>query len=195
MQPTDPEGSAADLSSEQRLAVDALNILDDKAACALLSSSSHCEWWAARMLARRPFADLEQIEAAGREVWSKTTTDHWLAAFAGHPLIGDVEHLRQRFDNRAIGEQGQVMRSSATVLEELARLNHDYLARHGFIFIICATGRSAEDMLIALRSRIGRSTEEELATAAREHAAITNLRLTAWLRSHQRPRHEIHHVP
>jgi len=185
MHPIEPQDSGTGLSSTHRLAVEALNLIDDKEARTLLSGCSYCDWWADRMLESRPFADLEQIEAAGRQVWSQATTVQWLAAFAGHPLIGDVEHLRQRFDNRAISEQGQVMRSSTAVLEELARLNHDYLARHGFIFIICATGKSAEEILIVLRSRIGRSTEEERVTAAQEHAAITNLRLLAWLRSNQ----------
>lgn len=178
-------------SSTRPLAVDALNTMEDKAACALLSSCSHCEWWAEQMLARRPFADLEQLEAASQHLWSQATDAQWLAAFAGHPLIGDVGHLRRRFDSRAISEQGQVMSTSTAVLEELARLNHDYLARHGFIFIICATGKSAEDMLVALQGRICRNTATELVTASQEHAAITHLRLLAWLKSNQVSRSEI----
>jgi len=192
MQPVDLQDSRA--SSTRTLDVDALNNLDDKEAHALLTSWSHCAWWAEQLVQRRPFADLEQIEAASQLVWSQATQAQWLAAFAGHPLIGDVEHLRKKFDSRAISEQGQVMSTSTAVLEDLARLNRDYVVRHGFIFIICATGKSAEDMLTALQSRIGRSTEAERVTASQEHAAITQLRLVAWLKTQQAAKPESAHV-
>lgn len=192
MPPVDLQGSRA--SSTRMLDVDAINNLDDKEAHGLLTSCSHCAWWAEQMVQRRPFADLEQIEVASQLVWSQATQAQWLAAFAGHPLIGDVEHLRKKFDSRAISEQGQIMSTSTAVLEDLARLNRDYAVRHGFIFIICATGKSAEDMLAALQSRIGRSTESERITAAREHAAITQLRLVAWLKTQQAAQPESGHV-
>jgi 2-oxo-4-hydroxy-4-carboxy-5-ureidoimidazoline decarboxylase len=76
-----------------------------------------------------------------------------------------------------MGEQGQVLAAPEAVLEELAQLNRDYEARHGFIFIICASGLGAAQMLEALRARIHRPTDIEFAEAARQHAAINRLRL------------------
>jgi len=103
--------------------------------------------------------------------------DDRLAAFAAYPLIGDVALLRERFNGQASSEQGQVLGASDATLTALADLNRQYLDRHGFIFIICATGRSADDMLAALRERLPRSTAEEIQAAAVEQAAITELRL------------------
>jgi 2-oxo-4-hydroxy-4-carboxy-5-ureidoimidazoline decarboxylase len=135
------------------------------------------------MLARRPFPDAAALALAAHVSWQHASQDDWLAAFAGHPKIGDVEYLRRRFDNRALGEQGQILSAPDEVLEELARLNHEYLARHGFIFIICASGLGAAQMLAALRARVDRPTDVELAEAAAQHAAINRLRLEGALQS------------
>ncbi len=84
--------------------------------------------------------------------------------------------MRDKF-SRASAEQGQVREADEQVLEDLLRLNRDYEARHGFIFIVCATGKSAEQMRDLLRERLPRSREEELTRAAMEQGRITELRL------------------
>lgn len=162
-------------------AIAGLDRLQAAAAEALFLQVSHSAYWTTRMLARRPFSNAAALSAAAAESWDGAEESDWLEAFAGHPEIGDVEHLRKRFDARALREQGQVLVADPATLDALARLNQDYRARHGFIFIIRAAGLSAEHMLLALRARIDRSRDTELAEAARQHASITWLRLEAAL--------------
>jgi len=100
-----------------------------------------------------------------------------LEAFSGHPQIGDLEALRNRYAERAHAEQGQVLSAPDETLAELKDMNEAYLERHGFIFIVCATGKSAEQMLELLEQRLPNSREQELRIAAEEQAKITHIRL------------------
>ena len=100
-----------------------------------------------------------------------------LEAFAGHPQIGDMEALRNRYTATADAEQGQVFAASEATLAALKAANEAYLSRYGFIFIVCASGRSADEMLAMVRDRLENSRTEELVNGAREQAAITQLRL------------------
>lgn len=154
-----------------------LNALPEDDASALFKRCSHSAHWTCHMLERRPFADVATLVQAAHDAWLSASHDDWHEAFAAHPKIGDVEYLRRRYDTRAMGEQGQVLAAPEAVLEALAQLNRDYEARHGFIFIICASGLGAAQMLEALRARIHRPTDIEFAEAARQHAAINRLRL------------------
>jgi 2-oxo-4-hydroxy-4-carboxy-5-ureidoimidazoline decarboxylase len=136
--------------------------------------------WAAAVAAARPFANREALVDAARAAWAATDDAAKLEAFAAHPLIGDVEMLRHRLvrsGDRAYAEQGQVLGAADEVIETLASLNIGYRERHGFIFIVFASGKSAEEMLDILRARIDRSTAEELRAAAEEQMKITELRL------------------
>ena len=133
--------------------------------------------WAREVAARRPCTDLEQLLAAAHTAWAATPAVERRLALEAHPAIGDVEALRIRYGDAEKTEQGQVVGADAATLRALAELNAAYRARHGFTFIICASGKSAAAMLEALRVRIGRDTAAELATAADEQAAITALRL------------------
>ena len=104
----------------------------------------------------------------------------WLLAFDAHPKIGDVDSLREKYaatKAMAGSEQGAVADADEETLHALARLNHEYEERFGFIFIVFATGKSASDMLALLRSRINNSREAELQNAAAEQLKITLLRL------------------
>ena len=146
--------------------------------------------WVDRMLERRPYAGDGALLAAAADVWSQSTTDDLLQAFAAHPQIGDLEALRKRYEatqpresagdrsaNHSASEQSSVEDASDEVLEELATLNALYLQRFGFIFIVCATGKSAAEMRDLLKKRVGNSRDEELRNAAREQLEITLLRL------------------
>lgn len=159
------------------MTLDDFNGLPADAATAALRECCASAAWAQAVTHGRPFPDLAALLAAAREAWGKASKAERLAAFAAHPLIGDVQRLRERFSAAANAEQGQVLQASEATLRALAELNLAYRERHGFIFIICATGKPAHAMLKTLRQRIGRSTEQELATAAREQADITALRL------------------
>ncbi len=136
--------------------------------------------WVDRMLTRRPFRTQEDLIAAAREEWFALTKDDWLEAFRQHPKIGDRETLRQRFPathHLSAREQAGVSGASDEVLDALAEANRAYQARFGFIFIVCATGRSADEMLGMLRERLGNDPTCEIRIAAEEQAKITALRL------------------
>lgn len=136
-----------------------------------------CLAWAVEVAENRPYADVEALQAVAASAWSGCDVEHKLEAFAAHPMIGDVDLLRQKFANTARAEQGQVLLATDEVLEELARLNKVYFERHGFIFIIFASGKSAPEMLSALQARVCNKTSEEIGHASEEQAKITQLRI------------------
>ena len=132
------------------------------------------------MADRRPFGSDESLMAAAREEWLALAPTDWLDAFAQHPRIGDRSELERRFAEAgrlASQEQRGVQGASAQVLDELAAANREYERRFGHIFIICATGRSADEMLAALRARLANDPQDELYIAAAEQAKITEIRL------------------
>ena len=159
------------------LTLKAFNALDRASAMARLRGCCGSTRWCGDVTDARPFASLAALRLAAARAWTEAADTDRLEAFAAHPMIGDLEVLRARFAGRAHAEQGQVLQASDETLTRLAELNAAYRRRHGFIFIVCASGRSAEEMLDMLESRFPRSTAEEMATAAAEQAAITDLRL------------------
>jgi 2-oxo-4-hydroxy-4-carboxy-5-ureidoimidazoline decarboxylase len=104
----------------------------------------------------------------------------WLEAFDGHPKIGDTQALQGGPQTTAMQEQGQVKAALASTRQALARLNQAYLAQFGFIFIICASGQSAEAMLTVLEQSLSQSRADELQRAASEQFKILTGRLKAW---------------
>ena len=158
-------------------ALDAFNQLAPDEAATLLLPCCASDVWAADVAAARPFASVAALMQAADDAWQAVDDSERLQAFAAHPLIGDVELLRQKFAARANAEQGQVLAASEETLSALAELNQTYLDKFGFIFIICATGKSADEMLAQLRARLPNDRDQEIANAAREQAAITRLRL------------------
>lgn len=137
--------------------------------------------WIERMVASRPFASIEALLTTASSHWDAMTEKDFLEAFDAHPMIGDVSSLREKFANTqamASAEQAGTAQADEDTLRSLHSLNHEYLKRHGFIFIICASGLSARDMLNALQSRIGNAREQEIHIAAGQQLAITQLRLT-----------------
>lgn len=138
--------------------------------------------WVERMLARRPFGSREAAVRAAREEWFALSRGEWLEAFGQHPRIGDVEAVRRKFGAaRALSEREQsgVAEASERTLADLLDGNREYEARFGYIFIVCAAGKSADAMLAALRARLRNDPETEIRVAAEEHAKICALRLAA----------------
>ena len=116
------------------------------------------------MLARRPFRDDDRLLAAAREVWFALDETDWREAFGHHPTIGDGAALRERFpQTAALSEQEQsgVAGASDAVLDALAAGNRAYHERFGYIFIVCASGKSAEEMLALLHARLPNPPETE----------------------------------
>lgn len=124
------------------------------------------------MAAARPFADTEQLTATAARIWRGLAPSDWLEAFAAHPKIGASSS-----GGWASAEQAGTAAASQTVRERLAEANQHYEARFGYIFIVCASGRTAEAMLTDLERRLSHDADEELAIAADEQRQITELRL------------------
>jgi 2-oxo-4-hydroxy-4-carboxy-5-ureidoimidazoline decarboxylase len=140
--------------------------------------------WAEAMAARRPYSDDAALLGAAEAAWPLLTEAGWREAFGHHPKIGDLESLRMKFaDTGALAaqEQGQVAAAEAPVLHALAEANRRYEEKFGYIFIVCATGKSAAEMLALLHSRLPNLPEMELPIAAEEQKKITRLRLQALL--------------
>jgi 2-oxo-4-hydroxy-4-carboxy-5-ureidoimidazoline decarboxylase len=136
--------------------------------------------WAEAMIARRPFPSVAALLEAADAVWWGLEPADWREAFAHHPKIGDKEALRARFASTrewASGEQAGVGAASEEVLTALAEGNSAYESRFGYIFIVCATGKTAPEMLALLRERLPHDPQDELRIAAGEQAKITGLRL------------------
>lgn len=158
-----------------------LNALEPRQAADVLRRACGAERWVTSMLARRPFASTGELLASASEEWQRATEQECLEAFSQHPQIGeDLPALRERFGSTldlTSREQAGVEGSSEETLLALRDMNVAYRRRFGFIFIICATGKTAAQMLEALRQRLDNERRAELAIAAAEQARITRLRL------------------
>ena len=140
--------------------------------------------WARQMAARRPFATPADLYAAADAAWWALGAEDWRVAFAQHPRIGDVGALREKFGQSAAWssqEQAGVGGAPEDVLAALAEGNRAYEDRFGYLFIVCATGKTAGEMLEVLEQRLGNAPAEELREAAEQQRQITRLRLEKWL--------------
>jgi 2-oxo-4-hydroxy-4-carboxy-5-ureidoimidazoline decarboxylase len=134
------------------------------------------------MMNRRPFGTRDQLLNAAREEWFALGPDDWREAFRHHPRIGDRDPLHRRFAATAQlseKEQSGVTGASDGVLAALANGNRVYEQKFGYIFIVCATGRTADEMLRMLNARLTNRPDQEIRIAAAEQAKITELRLLA----------------
>lgn len=156
-----------------------LNQLTPPVALEWFMQTCTAQAWCEIMVAKRPYSSTAELRKIALSEWEGMQKEDFLEAFAGHPMIGDVNSLRKKYANTkalASNEQSGVKEATEEVLNKLSKANRAYLERHGFIFIICATGLSADQMLLALESRIHNSTEQEIANAAKEQIKITLLR-------------------
>ncbi|MEP1093763.1 MAG: 2-oxo-4-hydroxy-4-carboxy-5-ureidoimidazoline decarboxylase [Cyclobacteriaceae bacterium] len=136
--------------------------------------------WVAEMIRSGPYESEESLLKNAEKIWFYCFEDDWLEAFEHHPKIGDTASLQEKFSTTkdwAGDEQQGVQVASQKVLEKLVQLNKAYEKKFGFIFIVCATGKSAEEMLALLEGRIENDYEHELPIAMGEQNQITLLRL------------------
>jgi 2-oxo-4-hydroxy-4-carboxy-5-ureidoimidazoline decarboxylase len=136
--------------------------------------------WVDAMLRARPFASTDQLQIVADAAFATLEPADWLEAFTHHPKIGDVENLRKKFAttaNWAANEQSGVNAADEKTIQDLAAGNTAYEQKFGFIFIICATGKSAQEMLAALNARLPHERAEEIRLAGAEQQKITHLRL------------------
>jgi OHCU decarboxylase len=136
--------------------------------------------WARRMASERPFTSLAELVETGERIWWSLESADWLEAFLSHPKIGEqkaVAPTALEAQQWSEDEQAGIRNSAEQTTAALAELNRTYEEKFGYIFIVCASGKSSEEMLTILRQRSRNSTEEELPIAAAEQAKITQLRL------------------
>jgi OHCU decarboxylase len=161
--------------------VERLNALSREAAEQALLACCGSRAWARRVAAARPFEDFGTLVTAARADWWSLGQDAWLEAFAAHPRIGERVQPHDRAARWSASEQVGADRADAGMRERLARGNDAYFDRFGFIFIVCATGKTADEMVAMLESRLANDRETELRVAAEEQMKIAELRLRKWL--------------
>jgi 2-oxo-4-hydroxy-4-carboxy-5-ureidoimidazoline decarboxylase len=137
--------------------------------------------WANLMLRSYPFISLEDVKKKAEMIWHEQCTEEdWLEAFAHHPKIGDAKSLQEKFASTkdwAGAEQAGVNAAGSKIIKDLANQNKEYEDKFGFIFIVCATGKTAEEMLDILRQRLPNSYDSEIKIAMEEQNKITQIRL------------------
>lgn len=161
--------------------LNSLNALDKSQLKQELIKCCGSRLWVEKMAAVFPLTDEGALFAHAKYIWfEECDKADWLDAFSHHPRIGDLTALRTKFASTAEwagGEQASVRYTSDEVLETLARWNGLYEDKFGYIFIVCATGKSAEEMLAMLSVRLSNSPSEEIRVAMEEQYKITAIRL------------------
>jgi 2-oxo-4-hydroxy-4-carboxy-5-ureidoimidazoline decarboxylase len=136
--------------------------------------------WVEQMIKRRPFQSEDELLDTAEKIWFNLSKEDWLEAFSHHPKIGDINSLKEKFANTkqwAEGEQSGVKTASSDILIELAEGNKLYEEKFGYIFIVCATGKSASEMLSILKERLNNDPSTEIKISAEEQNKITKIRL------------------
>ena len=157
------------------------NQLDPKDAFEALQKCCGSTTWVNLMIKHHPFENKESLFEIAEKNWFHSCTEKdWLEAFTHHPKIGDIKSLEKKFASTkawAGNEQAGVNVAHPETLQALAKGNQDYEDKFAYIFIVCATGKSAAKMLTLLEKRIDNHPKKEIKIAMREQEKITQLRL------------------
>lgn len=160
--------------------VDRLNALPAEDAERELLTCCGSRAWARRMAAARPFAGAADLLARADATWWALDEADWREAFRSHPRIGERKAQAVQTGREqawSAGEQAGVASAADATRDALAEGNRAYEARFGYIYIVCATGRSADEMLALLRTRLDNDPEAEIRVAAEDQRKITRIRL------------------
>ncbi|MEU9734137.1 2-oxo-4-hydroxy-4-carboxy-5-ureidoimidazoline decarboxylase [Streptomyces sp. NPDC048002] len=149
------------------------NALEQPAARAALHEACASRTWGDRLLAARPYATTEDLYAASDAATADLTAADLAEAMAGHPPIGRPKPG----DPTSAREQRGMAGASEELRAEMLELNLAYQDRFGHVFLICATGRTGEQMRDAVKERIGNSPEQERETVRTELGKINRIRL------------------
>ena len=136
--------------------------------------------WARRMTDERPFHDLQELLAKADAKWWSLDEEDWLEAFSRHPKIGEKKAERAQAptpQDWSEQEQSGTQAAGDETRRELAELNNEYAQKFGYIYIVCATGKTADEMLAILKERLQNDPDAEIRIAAEEQRKITHLRL------------------
>jgi len=163
--------------------LDTFNGTDNDAALASLMSCCASHRWALSVATLRPFKDEEMLFTIADSIWNKMQEPDWMEAFRAHPRIGERKPAQASAQSKewSSQEQASVHNSQSEILAELAAGNLRYEELFGFTYIVCATGKSAEEMLAILQARLAHDRQTELREAAEQQRQITQIRLRKWL--------------
>jgi 2-oxo-4-hydroxy-4-carboxy-5-ureidoimidazoline decarboxylase len=165
------------------------NALDTATAAAAILPCNGSLAWAEGVAALRPIHTLEQLLTASDQVWLKLSRKAWQHAFDSHPRIGEHKAKAATEASLAMSANEQsAAQLTADIQQQLAAANREYEARFGRIFIVCATGKTAAEMLAILQSRLSNDPATELREAAEQQRQITQIRLRKWLDATNAPR-------
>ena len=164
--------------------LDEWNVMGADAAAQAALPCCGSQAWAHGLATRRPLGTLPELLAASDASWWSLGESDWKEAFDSHPRIGE-QHAQAAVTDASLqwsaSEQSSAMLSDGTAKALLAQGNHAYEAKYGRIFIVCASGKSAQEMLAILERRMHNTAEEELHEAAEQQRQITHIRLRKWL--------------
>ena len=167
------------------MTIEALNVLTPSEANEQFKLCCGASNWVEKMNQNRPFQDKNEVYQQAESIWFSLSSEDWLEAFTHHPKIGDIDSLRKKFHNTksiSKNEQSGVNDVEKSTLNNLAKSNQLYEDKFGFIFIVCATGKSADQMLALIKMRLNKNAETEMQNAAKEQNKITQLRLEKLLK-------------
>ena len=158
------------------------NGLDAEAAATSILPCNGSQAWAEKLVALRPFDTSFDLTCTADIIWRGLSEADWQQAFDSHPRIGEYKAKAAAAQSLtwSAGEQSAAQLTADTEAE-LAAANREYEARFGRIFIVCASGKTAAEMLAILRSRLANDAAKELREAAEQQRQITQLRLRKWL--------------
>lgn len=160
--------------------LDQLNSIPHDEAVKVLLQCCGSKRWAENVANARPYENVETLITNANDIWLSLDRDDWLEAFQSHPKIGEKKAAAPISDKSrqwSGQEQAGVATASRETVDALAALNWAYEQKFGFIFIVCATGKTSEEMLESLKKRLENDAETELPIAAAEQSKITELRL------------------
>lgn len=163
--------------------LDAWNKTDRAAAYDAMIACCGASRWAEAMVALRPIANVIELSEAADRVWATMGEPDWMEAFACHPRIGErkAAHAVAKSVSWSKQEQSAAAGAQEDVLAKIAEGNARYEELYGFTYIVCATGKSAEEMLAILNRRLASTRDAELREAAEQQRQITQIRLGKWL--------------
>jgi OHCU decarboxylase len=170
----------SETEEDLRRGLERLNALPEVEAANELLKCCGSIRWARRLAGERPFADFQQLLVKSDDIWLGLERPDWLEAFSSHPKIGEKKAVLAQYPEAqqwSETEQSGARAASREDLSELASLNRAYEKKFGHIFIICATGKSSQEMIASLRERLRNDAETEIRNAAEEQRKITHLRL------------------
>ena len=162
------------------MTLDEFNQLSPEQARTELLKCCGSDEWAKRMTGARRFSNSDELSSRADEIWWNLDEDDWLEAFRAHPKIGEKKAeatQSAQAQQWSANEQSESQKAAAETKAALADGNREYEQQFGFIFIICAMGKSAEEILSALQGRLNNDSKTELHVAAEEQRKITQLRL------------------